>query len=229
MTNVPRSEQFDDVYFSVQDGLAETRHVFLAGNNLPDVWTKQAHFTICETGFGTGLNFLATLKLWLDTPPDKRPEALHFISFERYPLTQGYIADHLAHWDELHDVLHMLLSKYPSDLTGEKYVLDICDGVTLTLFFGDVNLVIPTLADISVDCWFLDGFKPSSNPDMWSDIVFENMARLSADRASYATFTAAGFVRRALAAQGFEVRRVRGFGYKREMCVGTYIGAVPCA
>ena len=221
MTNVPRSDQFDDVYFSVQDGLSETRHVFLEGNGLPDAWCGQETFTVCETGFGTGLNFLAVLKLWLDTTHDKRPSELHFISFEKYPLTRDFIAEHLAHWDELSVQLDSLLSNYPDDLTGGRYDIQIMDGVRLTLLFGDINEAMPNL-EAEVDCWFLDGFRPSSNPDMWSETVFENMARLSRAGATFSTFTAAGFVRRGLQTVGFEVRKVAGFGRKREMCVGRY-------
>jgi len=228
MTNVPRSDQFDDVYFSVQDGLAETRHVFLDGNNLPDSWLAKKNFNICETGFGTGLNFLAALKLWLDSPEDKRPNNLHFISFEKYPLSKEYIKEHLYVWGELATSLDMLLAKYPSDLERKNHKLDIADGVSLTLIIGDVNEQIPLLKK-PVDCWFLDGFKPSSNPDMWSENVFNNMARLSREGSSFATFTAAGFVRRGLLAQGFDVRKVRGFGRKREMIVGNYSGDNKCA
>ncbi len=227
MTNVPRSDQFDDVYFSVQDGLAETRHVFLKGNNLPDSWQGAEIFTICETGFGTGLNFLAVLKLWLDRPKGERPSNLHFISFEKYPLSKDYIREHLSIWEELSTPLDFLLSNYPSDLKREKYELDVMDGVGLTLIIGDVNEQIP-LIDIPIDCWFLDGFKPSSNPDMWSETVFENMARLSREGASFATFTAAGFVRRGLMSQGFDVKKIKGFGRKREMIIGNYIGDKKC-
>ncbi len=218
MNDVPRSEQFDDVYFSAQDGLAETQHVFLAGNNLPDMWAGKSEFTICETGFGTGLNFLAVLQLLAQ---GARPENLHFISFERYPLTREVIGESLARWDALSLELDKLLSVYPVDIYDGIYELDVMDGVELTLIIGDVNVEIPTL-EARVDCWFLDGFKPSSNPDMWSDVVFSNMARLSREGASFATFTAAGFVRRGLQAAGFDVRKVRGFGRKREMCVGSF-------
>lgn len=221
MDNVPRSKQFDDVYFSVQDGLAETRHVFLDGNNLPEAWQGRDHFTICETGFGTGLNFLAVLQLL--ARDECRPKNLHFISFEKYPLTAEYIKEHLTHWDELSEELSLLLSEYPSELNDEFYELGISEGVKLTLYFGDINDVMPRV-EAGVDCWFLDGFKPSANPEMWSETVFANMARMSAQGTSFATFTAAGFVRRGLAAAGFDVRKVKGYGRKREMCVGAYIG-----
>ncbi len=217
--DVPRSKEFHDVYFSAEDGLAESRHVFLAGNNLPDAWIGKDRFVICESGFGTGLNFLAALKLWLESDVDKRPSDLHFISFEKYPLDKDFIEKSLCHWSELGDILVKLLAIYPVDLSGNIYELAVMDGVRLTLIFGDINDEMPKL-DSKVDCWFLDGFKPSSNPDMWSDIVFKNMARLSANGASFATFTAAGKVRRGLEAVGFKVHKIKGFGHKREMCVG---------
>jgi len=217
MSDVPRSEQFDDVYFSAQDGLAETRHVFLQSNGLPDTWEGREDFTICETGFGTGLNFLAALKLWRDSAVESRPRELHFISFEKYPLAREDIARYLACWGELSVELEALLAVY----LVEGGSFEVMEGVTLTLIIGDVNEEMPKL-DVSVDCWFLDGFKPSSNPDMWSETVFENMARLSAEGAHMATFTVAGFVRRGLVAVGFDVKKVAGFGRKREMVVGVY-------
>lgn len=228
MIQAPRSTQFDDVYFSMQDGLAETRHVFLDGNGLPEFWSGREDFTICETGFGTGLNLLAVLKLWNDTPEDQRPKKLNFISFEKFPLSRDYIAEHLSCWPELEDELSVFLANYPSDLKLKRHQL-VIDGVSLVLLFGDINDQMPNLDVLKgVDCWFLDGFKPSSNPDMWSETVFENMARLSAKKARFATFTAAGFVRRGLEAVGFEVQKVPGFGRKREMCVGEYKGGEPC-
>ncbi len=225
--DVPRSKQFDDVYFSKQDGLAESRYVFLGGNDLPDAWNNKEHFTICESGFGTGLNFLAVLKLWLESDAGQRPASLHFISFEKYPLDKEFIENALLRWGELKEVLAKLLAIYPVDLSNGIYELSVMDGVRLTLIFGDINDEIPLL-DTKVDCWFLDGFKPSSNPDMWSNLLFENMARLSNNGASFATFTAAGFVRRGLEAVGFNVRKIRGFGNKREMCVGLYKGDNKC-
>lgn len=218
MKGAPRSKEFDDVYFSAEDGLAETRHVFLDGNDLPDAWADRDRFTICETGFGTGLNFLAVWKLFEDTAaPD---QSLEFISFEKFPLSADEIMDALYVWQGEFDTKLTVLKKcYPEDLNGRQRIV-ISDRIVLTLIFGDVNEEILTL-DTQVDAWFLDGFKPSSNPDMWSETVFENMARLSKKGASFATFTAAGFVRRGLQAVGFDVKKVRGFGRKRDMLVGV--------
>ncbi len=219
--NVPRSKEFNDVYFFVEDGLAETRYVFLEGNNLPDAWTGQENFTICETGFGTGLNFLAVFKLWLETDESKRANNLHFISFEKYPLHKDHIEKYLSHWGELKNVLDKLLTIYPVDLEDGIYKSSVLEEVELTLIFGDMNKNIANLTN-KVDCWFLDGFKPSSNPDMWSKTLFKNMARLSCDGTSFATFTAASLVRRELGFHGFDVRKINGFGRKRDMLIGDY-------
>lgn len=215
---VLRSERFDDVYFSAEDGLAETRHVFIEGNNLPGAWAGRERFVIAETGFGTGLNFLTAWKLFKETAgPGQR---LDFISFEQFPLGPEEIREALEVWgDELKEEIEVLLRRYPLLIPGfHKIVVD--EYVSLLLVFDDVNRALPGL-DAKVDCWFLDGFKPASNPEMWTETVFENMARLSAPGASFATFTAAGFVKRGLQDAGFTVTKVPGFGRKREMLVGV--------
>jgi tRNA 5-methylaminomethyl-2-thiouridine biosynthesis bifunctional protein len=221
MSATPRSEIFDDVYFSAVDGLAETRHVFLEGNNLPDAWMGDGagcdEFVIAETGFGTGLNFLAAWDLFARSAVDG--QNLHFISFEKYPLSVEQIGEYLAPWkDQFKTILPVYLNNYPDQLVGVQHV-QMDEHIELTLIFDDVNEAIPKL-EARVDAWFLDGFKPSSNPDMWSETVFSNMARLGKAGCSFATFTAAGFVKRGLMAAGFEVDKVRGFGTKRDMLVG---------
>lgn len=237
----PRSKEFDDVYFSEKDGLAETRHVFIAGNHLPGRWADARQFTIFETGFGTGLNFLAAWRLFQET---KAPEGrLHFISVEKFPLGAGQIKEYLSGWEELGSELEILCGKYPDiDPSAARlrrfasavalramadrqdntvFVLEMDDAVTLTLIFGDVNDALPKLQQ-KIDCWFLDGFKPASNPEMWTDVVFQNMARLSNPGATFATFTAAGVVKRGLKEAGFTVEKVQGFGWKRDMLRGKY-------
>lgn len=215
--SVPRSELYDDVYFSAEDGLAETRHVFIEGNNLPDAWAHADEFIIAETGFGTGLNFLAAWQLFEETA--KPDQCLKFISVELYPLRAIEIEEYLAPWSkEFKTILPVFLEKYPEKLLG-RHAINITERITLELYFGDVNDVLPQLQAV-VDAWFLDGFKPSKNPEMWSDIVFENMVRLTKLNGTFSTFTAAGFVRRGLEAVGFEVRKTPGFGRKREMIVG---------
>lgn len=225
--NVPRSEVFDDVYFSAADGMAETHHVFLAANNLPENWQNKRDFTIAETGFGTGLNFLCAWKLFDKTAAEN--QTLHFISAEKYPLTPEQIKTYLSALittsrendkDEWLPYLETLCANYPIRVPGFHRIA-IKPNITLTLMFDDANEAFPRL-DAAVDCWFLDGFKPSTNPDMWSDTLFREMNRLSAPGATFATFTAAGAVKRGLQTAGFDVRKIPGFGTKRDMLAGTF-------
>ena len=219
MPDVPYSSQFDDIYFSKQDGLAETRHVFLEGNNLPEAWKGQKEFTIFETGFGTGLNFLATWSLFDEAKNEG--QKLHFISVEKYPLQTDSIELYLKHWEnEFGDRLKILCDLYPS-LSDETHQIKVSEDVTLTLIFDDVNKALPEL-ETQIDVWFLDGFTPAKNPDMWRDSLFEQMARLSKGKASVATFTAAGAIKRGLAKNGFDVLKVKGFGLKRDMITAIY-------
>jgi len=219
---VLRSAQFDDIYFSPDDGLAETIHVFLQGNNLPDAWAGRERFVIAETGFGTGLNFLAAWDLFEKTAGAE--QSLHYVSFEKYPLQWAEIEPALAPWAEIFGPkLHRMRDVYPLRVPGYHRIV-INARVTLTLIFDDVNDAIPDL-DIpcGVDAWFLDGFAPAKNPDMWSEILFSHMARLSAPDARVATFTAAGFVKRGLRDAGFTVSKARGYGRKRDMLVGQIV------
>lgn len=252
MQKAPRSERFDDVYFSAEGGLAETRHVFLNGNGLPGRWQGRRAFTICETGFGTGLNFLAAWALFERTA--EAGQTLHFISFEKYPLMteeiramltplqpstplpasplirgeglpaisppplQGGGSRRGVETPEIKDSLDEMLALYPENPEG-VHRIQLNDAVTLTLIFDDVNAAIPAMTE-TVDAWFLDGFSPAKNPDMWTDVLFENMARLSAPGATLATFTAAGAVRRGLERAGFHVEKRPGFGHKRHMTIG---------
>lgn len=227
MGTVPRSERFDDVYFSAEDGLAEARHVFIEGNDLPSRWGDKDFrdaFTIAETGFGTGLNFLAAWHLWNTFRTHNNPRRLEFISVERYPVNGSFIKDVLSVWrDELSDLLPAFCDLYPVPKTG-VHVIDAAEDVRLTLYVGDVNEVLPKL-HISADAWFLDGFKPATNPEMWTEAVFRSMARCSHAGTTFATFTAAGEVRRGLQAAGFEVTKIKGFGRKRDMLAGIFSGS----
>jgi len=227
---VPRSEIYDDVYFSKAseygDGLAETRHVFLDSNDLPAAWDGRDDFVIAETGFGTGLNFFAVWDLFEKTAA---PDAtLHFISFEKHPLKGDIIRGALAPWaGEFGDKVETFLAQYPMLIPG-FHRIDVTPQISVTLIFDDVNNAmrkVPAGKGGMADCWFLDGFRPATNPDMWSEIVFQEMARLSKKDARFATFTAAGDVKRGLQAAGFETRKISGFGRKREMLVGAYKGA----
>ena len=219
MMEPPRSVKFDDVYFSAHDGAAETKHVFFDGNNLPQRWQGGEGFTVAETGFGTGLNFLLTWKLFDETAPNGA--MLDYISIEKYPLLVDEIRNGLSPWaGELNPYLEKMLAQYPIRVPGFHRI--VFDGrVVLTLIFDDVNAALPEISG-NVDAWFLDGFTPSKNPDMWSERVFGEMARLSHEGTTFATFTAAGFVKRGLQAVGFDVQKTKGFAHKRDMLCGVF-------
>lgn len=222
MTDAPRSRQFDDIYFSPDDGLAETRHVFLKNNNLPESWSGKRRFTIAETGFGTGLNFLAAWSLFDATAGGDA--VLDYLSFEKFPLSAQDIAASLDRWSAAFGGrLERLMQNYPMRIPG-WHRIDF-GRVRLTLMFDDVNQALPCVTcPAGVDCWFLDGFAPAKNPRMWTDQVFDQMARLSSNGASVATFTAAGIVRRGLAQAGFAVEKKPGYGRKRDMLTARFMG-----
>lgn len=231
----PVSQQFDDVYFSNQDGLAETRYVFLKGNQFPERFATHPRTAcvVAETGFGTGLNFL-TLWQAFASFRQQQPQAtlrhLHFISFEKFPLRQHDLAAAHAQWPELAAFADELREQWPLPLPGCHRLILAQGAITLDLWFGDVNTLLPELDDTQnhqVDAWFLDGFAPSKNPDMWTDNLFQAMARLCRKEGTFATFTAAGFVRRGLQQAGFQVSKIKGFGQKREMLSGILPDTLP--
>ncbi|NVD06154.1 bifunctional tRNA (5-methylaminomethyl-2-thiouridine)(34)-methyltransferase MnmD/FAD-dependent 5-carboxymethylaminomethyl-2-thiouridine(34) oxidoreductase MnmC [Vibrio sp. JPW-9-11-11] len=225
----PVSDQFDDVYFSNVNGLEETRYVFLQQNHLPQRWQEydQRRFVIAETGFGTGLNFLAVWQ-WFNQfrlqHPDAPLKELHFVSFEKYPLNKNDLEKAHQAWPELAEFAQKLQQYYPIAVPEcHRLVLDE-GAITLDLWFGDIKQCLPKVPVPEqglVDAWFLDGFAPSKNPDMWSQTLFDGMAKLAKQACTCATFTAAGFVRRGLIEAGFEMSKVKGFGTKREMLAGA--------
>ncbi|MDR6179540.1 MULTISPECIES: bifunctional tRNA (5-methylaminomethyl-2-thiouridine)(34)-methyltransferase MnmD/FAD-dependent 5-carboxymethylaminomethyl-2-thiouridine(34) oxidoreductase MnmC [unclassified Pseudomonas] len=217
----PLSRTFGDVYFSRASGLEETRYVFLQQNRLAERFAALAAgevFTIGETGFGTGLNFLCAWQLFAVQAP--RAARLHFVSVERFPLTATDLAQALTLWPELAPYSAALQRQYQAIHPGfQRLILD--DGrVTLTLLVGDVLERLPEL-DARCDAWFLDGFAPAKNPEMWTPALFAELARLSRAGTTLATFTCAGFVRRGLNEAGFAMAKVPGFGHKREMLAGA--------
>ncbi|WP_145594751.1 bifunctional tRNA (5-methylaminomethyl-2-thiouridine)(34)-methyltransferase MnmD/FAD-dependent 5-carboxymethylaminomethyl-2-thiouridine(34) oxidoreductase MnmC [Yersinia aleksiciae] len=225
----PVSEQFGDIYFSNEDGLEETHHVFLKGNGFPARFEQHPrdNCIFAETGFGTGLNFLT---LWRDFAqfkqqnPTAKLQRLHYISFEKYPLQVADLAAAHGRWPELATFAEQLRAQWPLPLAGCHRILLAEGAITLDLWFGDVNTLLPLLdasLNHQVDAWFLDGFAPAKNPDMWNDTLFSAMARMARVGGTFSTFTAAGFVRRGLQQAGFDVVKVKGFGQKREMLTGT--------
>ena len=221
--NVPVSSTFDDVYYSVDDGLEETRFVFLQNNQIPQRFSehKSPVFTVLETGFGTGLNFFATLQTWLANKPDCKK--LQFVSIEKYPLYTSEIQQAIAHWPELSELCEALCKQLPPPVSGWHKLTLFNGDVELLLIYDDVLEALKSIqqTDIYADAIFLDGFAPAKNPDMWRNEVLTALGKCTANNATLATFTAVGHVRRGLIEAGFDMRKAPGFGRKREMLVGT--------
>jgi len=221
---LPRSRVFDDVYFSDLSGLDETRYVFLEQNLLRERFAALpagGRLVIGETGFGTGLNFLCAWQLF-----EQHAVAgarLHFVSVEKYPLSAPDLQRALALWPELKVFSDLLLAQYVAIHQGfQRLVLD--NGrVTLTLLIGDALEQLPQL-DAQIDAWFLDGFAPAKNPDMWTAELFAELARLAAPGSTISTFTSTGWVRRLLNAAGFKMKRTPGIGHKWEILRGVFLG-----
>lgn len=223
---LPESARFGDVYFSRDNGLEETRYVFLKHNGLPERFRDlpdQSAFVIAETGFGTGLNFLAAWQEWRENRPDNG-SVLHFISAERYPLRRNDLKRALDLWPDLTPLATELLANYPPLVRGTHRL--VLDGgcVRLTLYFGDVLDAWEALS-FTADAWFLDGFAPALNPDMWLDHAMALIRGHSKPGTTLATFTAVGRIRRALGNEGFEMRKTPGYGRKRDMIAGVLPGA----
>ena len=210
---LPYSVEYGDHYFSRQNGLAESRYVFLHGNELPQRWQAREQFSIGETGFGTGLNLLATWQCWGQQPGICK--RLHYVSVEKHPLDRAQLQQALALWPELESYARRLLAAYPECVPG-FHRLHLSHNLTLTLLFGDVSELLAQL-QARIDAWYLDGFAPARNPAMWQPEVFRLVAQNSVPGATLSTFTAAGMVRRGLLEAGFEVTKQPGFGPKREM------------
>ena len=231
---IPVSSEYDDIYFSTQHGLDETEYVFLQHNHLAQRWQKldtsaNKHFTIAETGFGTGLNFLAAWRLWQQLAHTNCQ--LHFISVEKHPLTQNDLHKALQSWPQLQAFSKQLIEQYPPLIPGQ-HTLSF-GNVSLHLLLGDANSGFeqclnthhPKFASDygpKVDAWFLDGFAPSKNPSMWSDDLFSLISKLSGPGTTASTFTAAGIVKRGLESAGFTPQKVKGFGRKREMLTAKF-------
>ncbi|MBI3907685.1 MAG: bifunctional tRNA (5-methylaminomethyl-2-thiouridine)(34)-methyltransferase MnmD/FAD-dependent 5-carboxymethylaminomethyl-2-thiouridine(34) oxidoreductase MnmC [Pseudomonas fluorescens] len=220
----PYSRVFDDVYFSDQSGLDETRYVFIEQNRLAERFAalpEGGRLVIGETGFGTGLNFLCAWQVF-----EQHAAAgarLHFVSVEKYPLSPDDLQRALALWPELKVFADQLLEQYVAIHQGfQRLTLDH-GRVTLTLLIGDALEQLPQL-DARIDAWFLDGFAPAKNPDMWTAELFAELARLAAPGASISTFTSTGWVRRLLNAAGFKMKRTPGIGHKWEILRGEFLG-----
>ena len=203
---VPVATQFHDPYFSLLDGLAETKHVFLAGNDLPERFCDGFH--VAELGFGTGLNFLATWAAWRETGIGG---TIKFTTFEAYPMRAADMVKALTSFPTLKDLAVPLLEAMSEG--GARHTFD---GIELDIVYGDARKALPQWDGIA-DAWYLDGFSPAKNPELWGPELLAGVARHTSPNGTAATYTAAGFVRRGLQDAGFVVDRVAGFGGKRHM------------
>lgn len=222
----PLATDYGDVYFSAEDGLAETRAVFLDGCGLPQAWAGKSVFTVAELGFGTGLNALALWDLWKREGPSTG--RLHFVSIEKHPFSREQAQRALADWPELAPLAEQLLAQWPCALKGAHRLRFDDDRFAITIFHDNADAALPQI-EADVDAWFLDGFAPAKNDAMWNPSVFDEMARLSKPGARVATFTVAGHVRRSLQGAGFTVEKKPGFGRKRERLEATFTGSNPVA
>ena len=207
---VPVSTRFDDPYFSLDNGLEETRHVFLAGNDLPARFRDGFH--VAELGFGTGLNLLVTWAAWREAGV---PGRLRFTSFEAFPMTLGDMGAAMRAFPHVEDLAARLLDA----LAAQGPVYDLAE-VELTLITGDARETLPAWEG-KADAWYLDGFSPAKNPELWGEALMAEVGARTAPGGTAATYTAAGHVRRSLEAAGFDVTRVPGFGRKRHMTRAT--------
>lgn len=205
---VPVSTRFDDPYYSLDNGLAETQYVFLAGNGLPERFKNG--FQIAELGFGTGLNLLAALKLWRDSGQTGQ---MRFTTFELYPLAAADMTRAQAEFPEVADIAAELAPFWEQGATD----IDLPD-LQFRMITGDARQTLPKWAD-QADAWFLDGFAPAKNPELWEPDLMAEVGQHTAPDGTAATYSAAGAIRRALEAGGFTVDRIPGFGRKRHMTV----------
>ena len=219
--NAPFSAAFDDIYFNPEQGVAESDYVFFQHNNLSVRFAHAQQFVIGELGFGTGLNFLHAAQQFLKLAP---PEAqLDFMSIEAYPLSKEAIQQALSCYPDISTLCDELISQYPPALPGFHRLILGNGRIRLTLLFGQVESILSQWVG-RIDAWYLDGFAPSKNPDMWSLTVMQQLARLSHHETTFSTFTAARLVQDNLTKAGFSVQKAKGFGHKREMLFGTFKG-----
>ena len=218
----PYSPLYDDIYHSAVGSLEQADYVFLRGNALPERWQGRRIFTVVETGFGMGINFLVTWAAWRADP--SRCERLHFVSTEKHPFTVDDLRKVVAATisdPEIAGLAQALADAWPMLVPG-THRLEFDDGrVVLTLVFADAQHSLPTLR-LRADAFYLDGFAPARNPELWTPAIFKALARLAGEGATFATYSSAGDIKRALTQCGFEYRKVDGFGWKRAMLVGHF-------
>ncbi|THB63594.1 MAG: hypothetical protein D6B27_11960 [Gammaproteobacteria bacterium] len=215
------SDIYDDIYFSKIDGKAESTYVFLDNNNLKPRFSLCENFTIAEIGFGSGLNFVNTMSLWGETK--KKFGWLEYYSFELHPFTDSDLKRAAAFFPDFKELYICLLESYADIHEGINRIVFPEKNVILFLLVGDANILIDELGRETIDCWYLDGFAPAKNPELWNDVLLKKVAEKTVNRGTFSTFTASGNVRRALQNSGFAVEKVKGFGRKRDMLRGKLL------
>lgn len=215
----PYSAAYDDIYHSVDSGPGQAHHVFLNGNDLPQRWQGLARYTILETGFGLGLNFLVTWAAWRSNP--QRPSRLDYLSVEKHPFSAADLATLHTRWPEFAALSAALRAQWPLPTAGFHRLYLDQGQVCLTLLFGDAHNLLPQL-NAQVDAVYLDGFAPAKNPELWCAAVFQPLARLCRTGTTLATYTVAATVRDGLTHAGFVTEKRRGYGRKREMLVARH-------
>ena len=227
---IPISKQFGDVYFSKDNGLLETRHVFLNGNDLSERLSQlndYQYFCVGETGFGTGLNILTLWQLWQQVRPNNHSH-LHVVSVEKFPLSRTDLIRALNVWSELKPLSDQLLEQYPLAIAGCHRLSFPDERFSIDLWLGDAQDIFPSIPKTqAVNAWFLDGFAPSCNPDMWQENVLNHIVRLSDFGTTFASFSVAGVLKRGLKQHGIQISRPRGFGHKREMLKAIWLDTSP--
>lgn len=222
----PFSDKFNDIYFDTEFGYQQSNDVFIEGNNIKEkLLAANGTITIAETGFGTGLNFLLTLKLYMSLNEQVLQTNLHFISTEISPLTRLQIQQSLRCFPSLSDELSLLLEQYPETFSQKCEIKLLNERVTLTLLFQDSTDALSKLSNRKtglVDAWYLDGFSPTRNPQMWQTPLFREIARLSKPQATISSFTVAGHVRRKLTDVGFRLAKKTYIGQKKEVLTGVF-------
>lgn len=221
---VPYSSLYDDFYHSADGAIGQARHVFLQGCGLPQAWAGQSSFVVLETGFGAGLNFLATWAAWRDDP--MRCERLHFMSVEQHPFTTTDLVQLHTAWPELAALSQALIAQWPMLTPGFHRIAFDEGRVQLTLMLGDATACISQL-EATVDAIYLDGFAPDRNPDMWQPSLFKQLARVAKSGARLATYTVAAEVRVGMAAAGFVCEKREGYGRKRHCLSAQFADSPP--
>ncbi len=231
-SDVPFSELYNDIYFDINDGCKQSEIIFIQANNIAQRITKKNNiFTIFETGFGTGLNFLLTLRAYQEAQlTNECISTINFISVEKHPLSKAQLIQSLSLFPELNELAQQLINQYPDNISKKtnstRFEASFFDKrVTLSVIFNDATLALSNIKSPSfglVDAWYLDGFSPAKNPDMWSKALFAQIARLSKEQATLTTFTVAGFIKRQLRDIGFRVKKLSTLNKKKEIFYAVF-------